>query len=281
MGDMMLPVFYIDDVIRRALEEDINYIDLATDLLIDDSSVSRAEFVSKDEGVLAGIDAALRVFTFVDDTVKTEKLISDGTQVNKGDIIARVEGSTKAILKAERTALNLVCHMSGVATATNHLVKACEGTKASIADTRKTTPGLRALEKYAVCAGGGRNHRFNLSDAAMLKDNHIDAYGSITGAVTELRKKIGHMAKIEVEARTMDDMKEAINAGADVVMLDNMSIEQMAECVREAGGRVLLEASGNIDIGTVAQVARTGVDIISSGAITHSAKVFDISLKIR
>ena len=277
----MLPVFYIDDVIRRALEEDINYIDLATDLLIDDSSVSRAEFVSKDEGVLAGIDAALRVFTFVDDTVKTEKLISDGTQVHKGDIIARVEGSTKAILKAERTALNLVCHMSGVATATNRLVKACEGTKASIADTRKTTPGLRALEKYAVCAGGGRNHRFNLSDAAMLKDNHIDAYGSITGAVTELRKKIGHMAKIEVEARTMDDMKEAINAGADVVMLDNMSIEQMAECVREAGGRVLLEASGNIDIGTVAQVARTGVDIISSGAITHSAKVFDISLKIR
>jgi nicotinate-nucleotide pyrophosphorylase (carboxylating) len=237
--------------------------------------------VSKDEGVLAGIDAALRVFTFVDDTVKTEKLISDGTQVHKGDIIARVEGSTKAILKAERTALNLVCHMSGVATATNRLVKACEGTKASIADTRKTTPGLRALEKYAVCAGGGRNHRFNLSDAAMLKDNHIDAYGSITGAVTELRKKIGHMAKIEVEARTMDDMKEAINAGADVVMLDNMSIEQMAECVREAGGRVLLEASGNIDIGTVAQVARTGVDIISSGAITHSAKVFDISLKIR
>ncbi len=281
MGDMMLPVFYIDDVIRRALEEDINYIDLATDLLIDDSSMSRAEFVSKDEGVLAGIDTALRVFTFVDDTVKTEKLISDGTQVHKGDIIARVEGSTKAILKAERTALNLVCHMSGVATATNRLVKACEGTKASIADTRKTTPGLRALEKYAVCAGGGRNHRFNLSDAAMLKDNHIDAYGSITGAVTELRKKIGHMAKIEVEARTMDDMKEAINAGADVVMLDNMSIEQMAECVREAGGRVLLEASGNIDIGTVAQVARTGVDIISSGAITHSAKVFDISLKIR
>ena len=277
----MLPAFYIDDVIKRALEEDINYIDLATDLLIDDNDCSTAEFVAKAEGVLAGIDAALRVFTFIDPTVSTEKFISDGEHVNQGDIIARVTGHTRSVLKAERTALNLVCHMSGVATATNRLVTACAGTKASIADTRKTTPGLRALEKYAVMAGGGRNHRFNLSDAAMLKDNHIDAYGGITPAVTALRKKLGHMAKIEVEARTMQDMLEAIDCGVDVIMLDNMSIEDMTECVKVCAGRAVLEASGNVDINTVAAVARTGVDIISSGAITHSAKVFDISLKIR
>ena len=272
----MLLGIYVDEIIRRAISEDINYIDLATDLLLDDDAVTTAEFVSKDEGVLAGIDVALRVFTLMDDTIETERLITDGTVVHKGDIIARVTGHTKSILKSERTALNLLCHMSGVATATNRLVKACEGTHASIADTRKTTPGLRALEKYSVMIGGGRNHRFNLSDAAMLKDNHIDAYGSITGAVTALRAKIGHMAKIEIE-----DMLEGIAAGADVVMLDNMSVEQMTECVKAADGRVLLEASGNIDIATVAAVARTGVDIISSGAITHSAKVFDISLKVR
>ena len=202
---MMLPTFYIDDVIKRAVEEDINYIDLATDLLIDENDMSAAEFVSKDEGVLAGIDVALRVFTLIDPDVKTERLIADGARVAKGDIIARVTGRTRSVLKAERTALNLVCHMSGVATATSRLVAACEGTKASIADTRKTTPGLRALEKYAVMTGGGRNHRFNLSDAAMLKDNHIDAYGGISPAVNALRKKLGHMAKIEVEARTMAD----------------------------------------------------------------------------
>ncbi|MBQ5316932.1 MAG: carboxylating nicotinate-nucleotide diphosphorylase [Oscillospiraceae bacterium] len=278
---MMLPTFYIDDVIKRAVEEDINYIDLATDLLIDENDMSAAEFVSKDEGVLAGIDVALRVFTLIDPDVKTERLIADGARVAKGDIIARVTGRTRSVLKAERTALNLVCHMSGVATATSRLVAACEGTKASIADTRKTTPGLRALEKYAVMTGGGRNHRFNLSDAAMLKDNHIDAYGGISPAVNALRKKLGHMAKIEVEARTMADMLEAIDCGADVIMLDNMSVEEMTECVKVCDGRAVLEASGNVDINTVAAVAGTGVDIISSGAITHSAKVFDISLKIR
>ena len=277
----MLPAFYIDDVIKRAVEEDINYIDLATDLLIDENDISTAEFVSKDEGVLAGIDAALRVFTLIDPDMQPERLIADGESVKKGDIIARVKGRTRSVLKAERTALNLVCHMSGVATATNRLVKACEGTKASIADTRKTTPGLRALEKYSVMVGGGRNHRFNLSDAAMLKDNHIDAYGGIAPAVGALRKKLGHMAKIEVEARTMADMIEAIECGADVIMLDNMSTDEMTECVKVCAGRAVLEASGNVDINTVAAVARTGVDIISSGAITHSAKVFDISLKIR
>lgn len=277
---MLLPDFYVDDIIKRALAEDINYIDLATDLLISEEDTSSAEFVSKAEGVLAGIDCALRTYTFVDSDVKCEKLISDGEYVKKGDIIARVSGRTRSILKAERTSLNILQHMSGVATAVNVLVKACEGTMASVCDTRKTLPGLRALEKYAVMAGGGRNHRYNLSDAAMLKDNHIDAYGSITGAVEALRKKIGHMAKIEVEVRNEEELREALSCKADVIMLDNMTPAQMTECVKIADGRALLEASGNVTAENIAEVAKTGVDIISSGAVTHSVKAFDISLKI-
>ncbi len=277
---MLLPDFYVDDIIKRALAEDINYIDLATDLLISEEDTSSAEFVSKAEGVLAGIDCALRTYTFVDSDVKCEKLISDGEYVKKGDIIARVSGRTRSILKAERTSLNILQHMSGVATAVNVLVKACEGTRASVCDTRKTLPGLRALEKYAVMAGGGRNHRYNLSDAAMLKDNHIDAYGSITGAVEALRKKIGHMAKIEVEVRNEEELREALSCKADVIMLDNMTPAQMTECVKIADGRALLEASGNVTAENIAEVAKTGVDIISSGAVTHSVKAFDISLKI-
>lgn len=278
---MLLPEFYIDDVIKRALAEDINYIDLATDLLIPEDDISTAEFVSKAEGVLAGIECALRTFTIIDSSVKCEIFIHDGEKVQKGDVIARVEGKTRSILKAERTSLNILQHMSGVATATNRLVEACDGTKASIVDTRKTLPGLRALEKYAVTAGGGRNHRYNLSDAAMLKDNHIDAYGGITAAVSELKKKIGHMAKIEVEVRTKEELIEALGCNVDVIMLDNMTPEEMTECVRIADGRAVLEASGNINIDTVSAVAKTGVDIISVGAVTHSVKAFDISLKIR
>ncbi len=278
---MLLPEFYVDDVIKRALSEDINYIDLATDLLIDENDTSVAEFVSKAEGVLAGIECALRTFTFIDSSVKCEMFIRDGEYVKKGDIIARVSGKTRAILKGERTSLNILQHMSGVATATNKLVKACEGTKASIVETRKTLPGLRALEKYAVTCGGGRNHRYNLSDAAMLKDNHIDAYGSITGAVNALRAKIGHMAKIEVEVRNKEELLEALECRCDVIMLDNMTPEEMTECVEITNGRAVLEASGNINIDTVAAAAKTGVDIISVGAVTHSVKAFDISLKIR
>ncbi len=278
---MQLPEFYVDDVIKKALEEDINYIDLATDLLIPEDDVSAAEFISKADGVLAGIECALRTFTFIDGSVRCSILIHDGEKVKKGDVIARVEGKTRSILKAERTSLNILQHMSGVATATNKLVEACAGTKASIVDTRKTLPGLRALEKYAVTAGGGRNHRFNLSDAAMLKDNHIDAYGGITAAVNALRKKIGHMAKIEVEVRTKEELLEALECNVDVIMLDNMSAEEMSECVKMTDGRAVLEASGNININTVAEAAATGVDIISVGAVTHSVKAFDISLKIK
>lgn len=276
---MLLPEFYVDDVIKRALSEDINYIDLATDLLIPEDEISTAEFVSKAEGVLAGIDCALRTFTFIDSGVKCEVFIHDGEKVKKGDIIARVQGKTRSILKAERTSLNILQHMSGVATATNKLAEACAGTKASIVDTRKTLPGLRALEKYAVTAGGGRNHRYNLSDAAMLKDNHIDAYGGITQAVTALRKKAGHMLQIEVEVRNFDELNEALAVKAGVIMLDNMNCEDMKKAVEITAGRAKLEASGNVTLDNIRDVALTGVDIISLGALTHSVTAFDISMK--
>ena len=277
---MNLPNFYVDDIIKRALAEDINYIDLATDYLLDDEDVSTANFVSKAEGVLCGIDCALRVFTLIDSDVKSEIKIKDGGKVSKGDVIATVTGRTKSILKGERTALNILQHMSGIASETAKYVACCEGTNCSIAETRKTLPGLRALEKYAVVVGGGKNHRFNLSDGAMLKDNHIDAYGSLTNAVAALRAKVGHMVKIEVEVRNFDELWEALNCKADVIMLDNMTTEQMAECVKIAGGKSVLEASGNITLANAAEVARTGVDIISVGALTHSVKAFDISLRI-
>ena len=278
---MMLNKFYVDDLIKRAITEDINYIDLATDYLTSDGSVSKAEFMAKAYGTLCGIDVAMRVFELLDDDINTEIFIHDGEKVKYGDIIGRVSGSTATILKGERTALNLLQHMSGVATATAEYVKQCEGTKASIAETRKTLPGLRAIEKYAVMIGGGKNHRFNLSDAAMIKDNHADAYGGITNAVNVLRSRMGHMNKIEVEVRNQDELKEAIAVGADVIMLDNMTPAEMAECVKLTDGRAKLEASGGITLESVHEIAQTGVDIISVGAITHSVKAFDISLKIR
>ena len=277
---MNLPNFYVDKVIKTALEEDINYIDLATDYLLDDNDMSKASFVAKASGVLCGIDAALRTFKLLDDTIKTEVYIKDGEKVEKGNISATISGKSKTMLKGERTSLNILQHMSGIATETAKYAECCNGTRAHVAETRKTLPGLRALEKYAVVVGGGRNHRFNLSDGAMLKDNHIDAYGGIENAVKALREKIGHMVKIEVEVRNEQELNEALNAQADVIMLDNMTVEQMKRCVEIAGGRAVLEASGNIALDNMAEVAKTGVDIISVGALTHSVKAFDISLKI-
>ena len=278
---MNLPQFYIDDIIKRALEEDINYIDVTTDYLIDDSETSNAVFVAKDSGVLAGIDIAAKVFQLIDSNIKVKILIHDGGQVKNGDIIAKISGHTKALLKGERTALNLLQHLSGIATATNKCVKLIEGTKATITDTRKTLPGLRALQKYAVVVGGGKNHRFNLSDGAMLKDNHIDAYGGITGAVEALRGKIGHMVKIEVETRTLEELQEALAVKADVIMLDNMDPAMMKKAVEITAGRAKLEASGNVTEANIRAIAETGVDIISLGALTHSVKCFDISMKIQ
>ncbi len=278
---MELMQFYVDDIIKKALLEDINYIDVTTDYLVDDDATSTAVYVAKDSGVIAGIKIAMRVFELLDSNVKYEILISDGEKVKYGDIIATMTGSTKALLKGERVALNLVQHMSGIATATNKCVELINGTNASIAETRKTLPGIRALQKYAVVVGGGRNHRFNLSDCAMLKDNHIDAYGSMTNAVNALREKIGHTVKIEVETRNFDELHEALSIGADVIMLDNMSCEMMAEAVKITDGRAKLEASGNITLSNIREVALTGVDIISLGALTHSVTCFDISMKIK
>lgn len=277
---MKLMQFQIDDIIKTALLEDINYVDVTTDYLIDDDAVSTAKYISKDEGVLCGIDVALRVFELLDENVKTKVYIKDGEKVKKGDIIAEITGATRALLKGERTALNLVQHMSGVATATNKCVELVKGTKASIADTRKTLPGLRVLQKYAVTVGGGRNHRYNLSDCAMLKDTHLDAYGSMSNAVNVLRERMGHTVKIEVEVANLEELQEALSLGVEVIMLDNMSNEDMAKAVEMTGGRAKLEASGNVTAETIRGIAETGVDIISLGALTHSVKAFDISMKM-
>ncbi|MCX7657194.1 MAG: carboxylating nicotinate-nucleotide diphosphorylase [Oscillospiraceae bacterium] len=278
---MVLPQFYIDDIIKKAIEEDINYIDMTSDYLIADDSISKASFVAKDNGIIAGINFAMRVFELLDPDVKTEILIPDGETVEKGEVIANISGRTRALLKGERTALNIAQHLSGIATETNKCVKLVSGTKASVTDTRKTLPGLRALQKYAVVAGGGKNHRFNLSDGAMIKDNHIDACGSITKAVETLRSKVGHMIKIEVETRNLKEVEEALAAKADIIMLDNMDTATMKKAVEMAGGRALFEASGNITHENIREVAETGVDIISLGALTHSVKCFDISMKIK
>lgn len=277
---MMLNQMYVDNLIKTALLEDINYIDVTTDYLIDEDQQGAAQFLAKADGVLCGLDVALRVFELLQPDFKAEVFKKDGDQLKKGDIIAKVYGKTRTILKGERTALNLIQHMSGIATATNEAVKLVEGTKASIVDTRKTLPGMRPLQKYAVTVGGGKNHRYNLSDAAMLKDNHVDAGGGITNAVKKLKSKLGHMTKVELEVRTLDELREALSVDVDVIMLDNMSNEMMAEAVKITDGKAILEASGGITAETLRGVAETGVDIISIGALTHSVKAFDISLKI-
>ena len=277
---MILNQFYVDNLIKTALLEDINYVDITTDYLIPEDQENEAKFLAKADGVLCGIEVALRVFTLIQPDFQYEVFIHDGEEVKKGDIIAKIKGKTRTILKGERTALNLLQHMSGISSMTNRIVKIVEGTNASIADTRKTLPGMRPLQKYAVTVGGGKNHRFNLSDAAMLKDNHIDAGGGITNAVTKLRTKLGHMAKVELEVRTLDELREALSVDVDVIMLDNMVNDTMREAVKIADGKALLEASGGITEETIRGVAETGVDIISIGALTHSVKAFDISLKI-
>lgn len=277
---MMLNKFYVDKLIENALLEDINYVDVATDYLIPEEQEGTAKFIAKADGVLCGLDIALRVFELIQPDFKAEVFKRDGDVLKKGDIIAKISGKTKTLLKGERTALNLIQHMSGVATATNRAVKIVEGTNASIADTRKTLPGLRPIEKYAVTVGGGKNHRYNLSDCAMLKDNHVDAGGGITNAVTTLRKKLGHTVKIELEVRNLEELKEALSVDVDIIMLDNMSCEDMKKAVELTAGKAKLEASGGITDETLRAVAETGVDIISMGAVTHSVKAFDISLKI-
>jgi len=276
----MLSKEYTNEIILKALNEDINYLDITTDYLIDQVQESEGFFVSKAQGVICGIDIAMNVFEMIDKSFTCEILLKDGEKANEGDIIAKFKGKTAMLLKGERTALNLIQHMSGIATKTNECVQLTRGTQTYITDTRKTLPGLRALQKYAVTVGGGKNHRFNLSDGAMLKDNHIDAGGGITNAVKKIKQKLGHMVKIEVETRTLDEVKEALEAKADIIMLDNMDTQTMAEAVKIAGGKALLEASGNMTKERITEVCKTGVDIISLGALTHSVEAFDISMRI-
>ncbi len=278
---MILNKFYVENIIRTALMEDIHYCDVTSDYLIPEDQTGVGRFMAKSDGIVCGVEVAAQVFKMLDDSIETEIIRHDGESVKYGDDIMKLRGKTAVLLKGERTALNFIQHMSGIATAANRYAKIVEGTNATIADTRKTLPGLRPIQKYAVMCGGAKNHRYNLSDAAMLKDNHIDAAGGITAAVTKLRSKIGHMTKIEVETRNLDELKEALNVGADIIMLDNMSPELMKQAVEITGGRALLEASGGITEETLRAAAESGVDIISVGALTHSVKAFDISMYIK
>ena len=280
----MLPQHIIDDVILRALAEDAHYLDLSCEYLFESGQRSRAYLLANAAGVLCGMEIFCRVFTLLDASCAFQPHFADGKPFGKGDILLEFEGPTAALLQGERTALNLLQHLCGVASMTARAVQAVEGTGAQVSDTRKTLPGLRALQKYAVACGGGRNHRFNLSDAVMLKDNHIDACGSIAAAVTRVRAKIGHMVKIEVETRSLDEVKQALAAGADVIMLDNMSLEEMRGAVAyvraHAAAHVPLEASGDITLENIRAAAETGVDILSLGALTHSVKAMNISMRM-
>ncbi len=278
---MILNKIYVDNLIKTALLEDINYCDVTTDYLIPAGQEGDGKFVAKADGIVCGTEIAVRVFQILDESISFAILKQDGEEVKKGDVILTLKGKTAVLLKGERTALNLIQHMSGIATASDRYAKIVAGTNATIADTRKTLPGLRPLQKYAVMTGGAKNHRYNLSDAAMLKDNHIDAAGGITNAITKLRQKIGHMTKIEVETRNLDELNEALAAKADIIMLDNMSPELMKQAVEITNGRAILEASGGITDETLRAVAESGVDIISVGALTHSVKAFDISMYIQ
>lgn len=272
--------FLIEKIIKNALIEDMNYGDITTDLLIDDESISEGIMIAKEEGVVAGISVAEMVFQLLDDCIEFYEIKKDGEMVKKGDHIARIKGSTKNILKGERLALNLMQRMSGIATKARTYADAVKEYKTRVVDTRKTTPGLRILEKYAVRVGGCYNHRFNLSDAVMIKDNHIMAVGGIQKAVEKVRGNISHTTKIEVEVTNLKELEEALAAKADIIMLDNMDIETMKEAVKITNGRAILEASGNITMDRLKSIAQIGVDIISVGALTHSVKAMDISLMI-
>ena len=268
----------LEAIIEAALREDMPEGDITSESIIPAAAVSEAVFLAKEDGILAGLQVARRVFERIDPAVEFSERLEDGAAFKKSDILARLKGPTVALLKGERTALNFLQRLSGVATATRRFVDAVAGTKARILDTRKTTPGLRLLEKYAVKAGGGTNHRLSLSDMVLIKDNHLRYVGSVAEAVRRARSKIRPSVRIEVEAADLAQVRDALAAGADMVMLDNMTLETMREAVTIAAGRVPLEASGNMSLDRVRAVAETGVDFISVGALTHSARAVDISL---
>lgn len=269
----------IDRIIDRALCEDIGCGDVTTDACVPENGQARGVFFAKEGGVICGLEVMRRVFERLSAEICLTARAADGQLLDAGFVIAEIEGPSRAILTGERTALNFLQRMSGIATKTAQAVKAVEGTKARITDTRKTAPGLRILEKYAVRAGGGFNHRIGLFDGVLIKDNHIAAAGGIAKAVAAVRRCAPHTLNIEVETSGLDQVDEAIAAGADIIMLDNMTIEEMAEAVRLIGGRALTEASGNMGDRDLFKVAETGVDIISVGALTHTVRAMDISLR--
>jgi nicotinate-nucleotide pyrophosphorylase (carboxylating) len=273
-----------EELVDHALAEDWAWGDVTTQALIPADAEGKASFIAKSAGVVAGIEVVHLVFARVDPSLKFQALLHDGDKLQRGTGIATVDGKLGSILRGERVALNFLQRLSGIATETSRYVEAVRSTKARIVDTRKTTPGLRFMEKYAVRAGGGQNHRVHLGDGILIKDNHLAALRArgldLKAAVDLARKNAPHTLKIEVEVTTVEEAGEAIEAGADIVMLDNMSVEEMRRAVKSIGGRVLVEASGGVTLDNVRSVAETGVDLISVGALTHSVKALDISLEL-
>jgi len=269
----------IDTIIEAALKEDMPDGDVTSESLVPPESVSKAILLVKEDGILAGIDVAARVFWKIDPHVVFDKNVEDGSSIRAGDTLARIEGPSISLLNGERTALNFLQRMSGIATLTQKFVKSLEGSQTQILDTRKTTPSLRSLEKYAVKMGGGTNHRLNLSDMVLIKDNHLKIVGNISEAVKRARDSVGPDLKIEIETTTLEEVKEAVRSGADMIMLDNMSPKRMREVVEWVDGKVPLEASGNVKLSTIKEIASSGVDFISVGSLTHSYQSLDISME--
>ena len=277
----MLPHLLFEKSVKEALLEDLGRAgDITSEAILNKNIKIEATLVARKCGVLCGTATALTAFQLIDPEIKCDNILIDTALVNSGDIIARINGSATSILAAERVALNFLGHLSGISTLTAKYVSQISHTHAKICDTRKTTPNLRALEKYAVSCGGGVNHRFGLDDAILIKDNHIAVAGGVAAALRAAKQKIGHLVKIEIEVDTLDQLHEALSEGVDVVLLDNMSIPQLAEAVRMINKQALSEASGGISLDTVAAVAETGVNLISVGALTHSAPVLDVGLDI-
>jgi nicotinate-nucleotide pyrophosphorylase (carboxylating) len=276
----LIPEHIVHRLIRCALEEDIGAGDVTTGSVLTGQESGTARAVAKADMVLAGIDVFRETFLLLDPEIQFTNCLEDGREIKRSEILAELSGKLAGILTAERTALNFLQRMSGIATMTRQYVAAVSGTRARILDTRKTVPGLRSLDKYAVRVGGGLNHRFALYDGVLIKDNHITAAGGITPAIQRARQKIAHTLKIEVEVKNIGEVREALSAGADAVMLDNMTPEAMSEAVRLIGGKVPVEASGNVTLANVRQIAETGVNFISVGALTHSVTAADISLLV-
>lgn len=281
MNQFLLNEFIVEKHIKNALEEDIGYGDITTDFMYSSSDKIRAELNTRADGVICGLSVFEKVFSVLSKDVKISFKVKEGDKITKGQTVAVVEGPARAVLTGERTALNYVQRMSGIATETARYQDAIAPYNAFIVDTRKNTPGFRLFEKYSVAVGGGRLHRFNLCDCAMIKDNHIKHAGSIKNAVSKLKANGSHAHKIEVECETFDEVKEALEAGADIIMLDNMPVSQMKECVDYIADRAIVEASGNVKIDTVNEIASCGVDIISTSAIVANAPVLDLGLDIK